>query len=354
MNAHSFQMKIVPTLLITLAASSIILGGCRRSGESAATPEIAVQVITAEIKEIPDIVVASGAAEAVTKADIAFLVAGRILAVEVEDGDEVKKDQVLARIDPSDYQQALAIAEAKLTEVRARHERLSKLHELGSLTATDFDKITAGLQEATSATELARRQLVYTELRAPFDGIVVKHSIAAGVVTAPGIPVFTVLAPTPVRASVSVAEVDDRRIQVGQAVEVQVPATGNQVYTGKVEALLPQADALSRAFTLKIKFENADVPLRPGNIVVAHIKTGKTLNAITIPPQVIQKFADGSLYVWLVDPVRKTAVRQVIETGLLQTTEVKVSSGLKAGDLIILQVPYTLFEGTPLKVVSKP
>lgn len=343
-------MKTIPALLIILSVSLVALSGCRRGDDSAAPAEMAVQVITATSKTLPDEIIASGAIDAVDKADVGFLVAGRVISVDAEDGAEVKKDEVLARLDPSDYQQGLAIAEAKLAEVRARYERLSKMHDLGSLTATDFDKIEAGLHEAESSAELARHQLAYTELHAPFDGLVVKHGVAAGLVVGPGTPVFTVLSPAPVWANVGVAEAVARHVQPGQSVDVFLPATGKQTHTGKVEAILPQADPLSRSFTVKIKLENADQALRPGNVVISHIQTGQTHTALTVPPQVVQKFADGSLFVWVVDPVRHTAVQQVIEAGSLQTFEVEVTSGLKAGDLIVLNVPHTLFEGTPLKV----
>jgi RND family efflux transporter MFP subunit len=197
-------------------------------------------------------------------------------------------------------------------------------------------------------------QLAYTELHAPFDGLVVKHGIAAGVVVGPGTPVFTVICPAPVWANVSVAEADARHVQSGQNAEVFLPATGKQTHSGKVDAILPQADVLSRSFTVKIQLGNSDHGLRPGNVVIAHISTGQARSVLTLPPQVVQKFADGSLYVWLVDPVRRTAVRQVIEAGSLDASEVEIASGLKEGDQVISNVPHTLFEGTPLKVTTAP
>jgi RND family efflux transporter MFP subunit len=346
-------MKTFFTLATVLAASLLACSGCRRANEAAAT-ETAVQTITVASKTLPDEIIASGAIDAVDKAEVGFLVAGRVISVDVDDGAEVKKDQVLARLDPADYQQGLAIAEAKLAEVKARYERLFKLHELGSLTDTDFDKIEAGLHEATSSAELARRQLAYTELHAPFDGLVVKHGIAAGLVVGPGTPVFTVLSPASVWANVSVAEADARRVQPGQSAEVFLPASGKQSYLGKIDAMLPQADPLSRSFTVKILLDNNGHGLRPGNVVLAHISTGQTRTVLTLPPQVVQKFADGSLYVWIVDPVRHTAARQVIEAGSLDASEVEIASGLKAGDQVIRNVPHTLFEGTSLKVSNQP
>lgn len=344
-------MRSTLCLAVVLAAITPLVGACRRPDTGASYSPVEVPVVVVSIHSIPEIIITSGAIDAVNKADIAFLVAGRVASVEVEDGEQVAKGQLLASLDPSDYRQTLAIAEAKLGEVSSRYARLSRLHELGSLTDSDFDKANAALKEAESSAELARRQLDYTELRAPFDGIVVRHGIAAGVVAVPAVPVFTVLAPAPVWANVGIAEADARRVRPGQAAQVYLPAAGNWSLEGHVEAVLPQADPLSRSFTAKIRLENADGLLRPGNVIIAHIMTSASHSAITIPPGAVQKNPDGSLFVWIVDPVRHTAVRQIIEVGALRTTEVEISNGLRPGDQVVTVIPLTLFEGTPLRVI---
>jgi len=228
------------------------------------------------------------------------------------------------------------------------------LHEVGSLTDTDFDKIDAALKETESATELARRQLGYTELRAPFDGWIVKHGIAAGVVAAPAVPVFTVFSPGAMWANLGVSEADVAKVRIGETVEVRVPATRAGAEHGTVEAILPNAEMLSRAFTVKVRLENARGDLRHGNVVVGHILTGETRRAITVPPQVVQKNPDGSLFVWLIDAARHTAVRQLVEVGALRASEIEIASGLRDGDQVILNVPHTLFEGARLTVANTP
>lgn len=344
-------MRSAPRLAVVIAAVAPLVDACRRLDTDASYAPVDVPVVVVSIHSIPETIIASGAIDAVSKADIAFLVAGRVASVEVEDGAQVAKGQLLARLDPSDYRQTLAIAEAKLGEASSRHARLSRMHELGSLTDSDFDKANAALKEAESSAELARRQLDYTELRAPFDGVVVSHGVAAGVVAIPAAPVFTVLAPAPVWANVGIAEADARRVRPGQVAKVYLPAAGDGSREGHVDAVLPQADPLSRSFTAKIRLENADGLLRPGNVIIAHILTGSRRGAITVPPQAVQRNPDGSLFVWVVDPVRHAAVRQIVEAGALRTTEVEVAGGLKPGDKVVTVVPLTLFEGTPLRAI---
>ena len=338
----------------TVCFVAVLFGGCHRDRGGSAEEPRRIQVHVAHSHDVAEQVIASGAIEAIEKADLAFQVPGRVISVDVDEGILVKQGQVLARLDPADYEKNLAIVEAQLHEVKARHARLSRLHESGSLTETDFDKIDAALQQTESAAELARHQLGYTELRAPFAGWIVKHGIAVGVVAAPAVPVFTLFSPGVVWANLGVSEGDIAKVHIGQTVEVRVPATRASPQRGTVEAILPNAEMFSRAFTVKVRLENAQGDLRHGNVVVGHILTGETRRAITVPPQVVQKNPDGSLFVWLIDSARHTAVRQLVEVGALRVSEVEIASGLNDGDQIVLNVPHTLFEGTRLTVAHTP
>ena len=339
---------VVAALVLSLAA------GCRRTGGEAPAPALPVQVIRAAATVLPEEITAAGAIEAVDKAEVAFFVAGRVAELTVEDGAEVRKDDVLARLDPGDYRQALDAAEARLAEVSARHARLARLHELGSLTDSDFDKIDSALREVQAGAEVARRRLADTELRAPFAGRAVRRNLAVGTVVGPAVPVFTVLATSPVWASVGANEAEARRVQAGQAARVFLPATGDHAYTGKVETVLPQADPLSRSFTVKIRLANADGVLHHGNVVTARIATGAQRTAVLVPPAAVCRFPDGALFVWTVDPQRSAAVRRIVTTDGLQPTAVEITSGLKGGEQVVLNAATTLYEGQLLQVTAAP
>jgi len=340
--------------ILAAAGVLLVLAGCRRGETAAATPALVVPVLRVVPQELPDEIVAAGTIEAVDKVDLAFFVAGRVAEIAFEDGVDVRKDQVLARLDPGDFREALNAAEARCGEVRARHARLSRLRELGSLTASDFDKIESALHEAEAGLELARRRLADTELRAPFAGRAVRHGLAQGLVVAPGVPVITVLAPAPVWASVSVSETEARRVQPGQVAQVFLAANSDRLMTGNVETVWPLADPLSRSFAVKIRLANADLALRPGNVVTARIATGVKRPAVLVPPAVVRRLPDGALFVWTVDPQRSVAMRRIVSVGRLQTAEVEVVAGLRAGEQVVLDPPATLYEGQPLQVTAAP
>jgi len=336
------------------AVALLALAGCRRSESAAAAPALVVNVARVVTRELPDEVVAAGAIEAVDKVDAAFFVSGRVAEIAFEDGADVQKDQVLARLDPGDFREALNAAEARCGEIRARHARLAKLRDLGSLTASDFDKIDGALHEAEAGLELARRRLADTELRAPFAGRAVRRGLAQGLVVAPGVPVITVLAPAPVWASVGVSETEARRVQPGQAAQVFLASNGDHGLAGAVETVWPLADPLSRSFTVKIRLANTDLALRPGNVVTARIATGAKRPAVLVPPAVVRRLPDGALFVWTVDPQRGVAVRRIVTVGRLQTAEVEIVSGLRAGESIVLNAAPTLYEGQPLQAGATP
>lgn len=345
------RVSRVPSLAVAAALALLPLSACRRDSPPAA-PAPAVQTVKVAARTIPDEVIASGIIEAVQKSQLGFLMPGRILAVEVEEGTAVAEGQLLARLEDSDYRDQLAASEARLAEVKARFERVQRLHELGSATQTDFEKLQSGLTEAQAAVDVARRRVEYTRLTAPFAGRVVRHGPAAGTVVAAGSPVLSVLAPAPVWATVGVPEAEARQVSVGRAARIALPALGDTVVSGTVEAVLPQADPLSRSYTVKVRLENADGSLPLGAIVTARIPTGRDRSGFVVPPQSIHRFPDGALFVWVVDPQRSTVSRRIVGVGRPEGAEIEIVTGLSEGDQVVLSTPRAFYDGLAVKVAA--
>jgi len=329
----------------------ICSAGCRRPDGPQTQPPV-VSVIRLENQDHRGEISASGLIEAVDKAEVAFMVSGRVSRIAVEDGESVTAGQLLAQLDEADYADALAAAEARLAEVGARHERLARLHGMGSLTATDFDKINAALTEAQAGVDLARRRVGYTRLTAPFSGRVVKRGVAIGTVVGPGVPVFSVQAPSPVWAVLSVPEVDAPHIRAGQPARISLAAAEGVAEAGTVEAVLPQAEPLSRSFSVKVRLANPEGRFRAGNVVTARIAAGPDRQVLSLPPEVIQRYPDGGLYVWTVDSGSRTVVRRIVGVGRVRDQEVEIVAGLEPGALVVRGGTIPLYDGMAVNLAT--
>ncbi len=335
--------SVTSRLLIGLVAASAFIG-CRPKPAPSTTPPTA-RIQTIQSREIDGVVIASGAIEAVNKSALGFLVAGRIATLEAGDGQQVAEGQVLARLDDSDLRKQLAIAEARESEIRSRFERLERLHTLGSLTTTDFEKIRAARDEAVSSLALAQRQFDYATLRAPFAGRLIRHQVAAGTVVGPGTPVFTVIAESPVWAVVNLAEVDVPHVRIGAAAEVSLPSLGGHRARGVVESISPQAEPLTRSFAARIRFDNTDGRFRDGNVVTATLTTGGRRAVISLAPTVLHRDPDGTLYVWTLAADRPVVSRRIVSTGAPLESEIEITAGLSPGDRVVTHSSSPLYEG---------
>jgi RND family efflux transporter MFP subunit len=347
-----FFQRVTGCYAAALLLLATLLGACAKH-PPAVEPTPAVAVLEIKPQEVSDDISAAGTIEAVNKTQLGFMVAGRVRRIEVEDGATVVAGQLIAELDGTDYRQQLAIAEAKLTETRAHETRLRQMHDLGSLTATDLDKITAAVAEVEATTELARRHVGYTKLHAPFAGRITRHAVSEGTVVAPGTPVCTLIALAPVWATLSVPEGDATRIAPGQAARVRLASMENVDVSASVESVLPQADPVTRTFAVKLRLENADLAFRPGNVVTAWISPGPTHSVITIPPSAVQHFPDGALFVWIVDPTQHTVTRRIVSIGRTRGTEVEVTAGLVSGERIVTAIAAPLFDGMKVSVSAR-
>lgn len=237
---------------------------------------------------------------------------GQLLEVKVRDGDRVRKNQLLARIDPREYEIALeegryrhlaalsqmaAEADTFHTNVEAmrsftdERDGLAAARDRGELSLEEYQvrllelemralqggafreavfQQRTGLAEARLAEERARLNLEYTEIRAPFDGVIQGLTMVTGEIVGVGAPVCTVFNNDRLEAAVNVLEADLGRLDVGRPVLLAVPATGDTL-RATVDVISPNLDDTSRTCGILIRFGNPDGRLRPGMFVRAQI-----------------------------------------------------------------------------------
>ena len=246
---------------------------------------------------------ATGALSAVTTVQVGTQVSGQVSQIYVDFNDRVKKGQLLARIDPTLQQQAvldaqagLVRAQADLERSRAEYERNKTLFDQKVLTATEFNTAQynytvaqASVKSAQVALDRARKNLSYTEIYAPIDGVVVERNVDVGQTVAASLsaPQLFLIANdlSQMQILASVDESDIGLIHEGQEVRFTVQAYPNQTFTGNVRQVRLQSATTENVvnYTVVVSVANPKGTLLPGMTATVEFLTGSAKDALVVP-----------------------------------------------------------------------
>src|SRR5512143_1543090 len=377
-------------LFILMLPVALELTGCPAGNKTEKLRE-PIPVKVGKVKQVHDheIITASGT---VTSPDapssLAFLVSGKVVKVGPREGDYVRKGQVLAVIDPTDYSLSLqaaaaqaALAQAALLKVekparpeqleQARisyeraadeYQRMKMLYDSKSLAPNDFLKYKASYESAKQQYEMAkfggqkedkeqaraeydqaaareriaRKQLADSTLRAPFDGYISKREIEPGEMASPGHPVFEMVKLDPVEISVGIPETDVDRVRAGQKVEIEIPALPRKTFEGAVRVINVSADPASRTYLTKIVVPNPQHQLLIGMVAEARIFGDRMVDIRTLPAEAVVRDPQGAPAVFVYYPDQKRVYAKRVTLGSLHDKEIEIKSGLTGDELVVL------------------
>ena len=211
----------------------------------------------------------------------------------------------------------------------------------------------ASIQASEAAMKLAGRQLRDTEIRAPFDGYVERRLVNLGELVKMQMPVMAIVRLDPLKVTAEIPEKMAPWITDGRPVELHVDAYPDRTFTGKVTRISPAVNTATRAFPFEALVPNADAVLKPGTFARVHIESGKVDDVLTLPYAALQ-------YRYGVEPRvrrrrRRLAVRE-LQVGERLGDRIEVTSGVKAGDRVVVTDVDTLADGALVAVdqVGRP
>ncbi len=398
---HVWCLLIVSALFVTACKSDYPASGQARTGEGGKQRE-ARQVQTARVEEMPmgKSVVANGTLAAYDQATVGTKVPGRLQTITVDLGSPVKRGQLIARVEPTDYQLRVQQAEAALAQARARvglsadgasdrvdpeqtstvrqaravmdearlsRERASVLVTQGVIARAEFDSVDAAYKVAAgryqdaieeirnrqavvsqrrSEVALARQQLADTSIYASFDGIVQEKRASVGEFLASGAPIVLVVKMNPLRFRAEVQERDAANVRAGQNIRVSVEGSA-QNYSGQVTRLSPTIIEQNRILVVEADISN-DGALRPGSFARAEIFVDTTSMGVTVPTNAVVTFA-GIEKVIVVENGK--AVEKTITTGRRAADWTEIIAGVKVGEQVVVN-PGNLQSGQPVTVAQ--
>ncbi|WP_207913395.1 efflux RND transporter periplasmic adaptor subunit [Sphingomonas sp. BK235] len=350
-------------------------GGAEQQGQ-AAPPQVGV--VTVQPESVTLTTVLPGRTSAYETSEVRPQVNGLVTARLFTEGDQVKKGQALYRVDPQPYQAQVANARAALARARAAiassaalQRRYGELVKINAIARQDFENAVTSAEQARAdvaaqqaALRTAQIDLARTTIRAPISGRIGRSIVTTGALVSSGqtnaLTTIQRLDPIYVDVSQSSADLLRLRQQIaagdlsrgGRAARVQLRLEDGSVYPieGKLQFADVSVDPNTGTQTIRALFPNPRGLLLPGMYVRAELVEGTQANALLVPQRAVTRDEKGNPSVLVVgsdgklQPRALTAPRTIGENWL-------VTSGLKAGDKVVVEGAMMLRPGMPVKAV---
>jgi membrane fusion protein, multidrug efflux system len=351
--------------LVLAGTTAVLLMACERDVETVVQEARPVRTITVDKRDGGAPVVLTGRIEAEDEAALGFRISGRVIENKMKLGARVRPGQIVARLEPHNELNALRTAQASLAAakaqlVRARNDfaRQETLVKQGYSTRVRFDQAKQELQAAQSQVETAEAQLKvaqdvvsYTELKADGPGVLTEIGPRAGEVVQAG-QMIVRLARDGGRDAVFDAPARLlRSAQKDGEITVSLADDASVRTTGRVRAVAPQADPVTRTFTIKVALKSPPDAMRLGATVNGHVHL-KADAAIEIPATALVK-ADREPAVWIVDASSLTVSMRPVGIVRYDPEKVLISRGLDAGEIVVTAGVHALHPGQKIRLLER-
>ena len=359
--ANQFRSAALAALILALAACGQRADEREAADAKPASQALPVSLVEAQSREIERTVLASGPIEAWEEMQLGVELNGlRVTALNVDVGQEVRKDEVLLELDHRTLdaelrqaQAALAEAEAGVDLAKVNLARGEALLSRKLVSNADWDQLRSAVvqSQARAATAGAQRDAAqlrrdFATLRAPDDGVVSKRMVQPGQVVASGSELLRLVRQGRLEWRAELSEADLARVVPGA--RAMLPVAGGTPVEGTVRAVTPGLDPTTRTGMAKIDLPDPG-PLRQGAFVDGRIVTGKS-QALMVPAMsIVQR--DGYPYVFAVD-AKGTVARVRVRTGAQDGDWIEVLEGIEAGKRVVAQGAGFLSDGDRVRVVQ--
>jgi membrane fusion protein (multidrug efflux system) len=350
-------MKTKLTLVATLGALFLLVGcsqsdaqptGSKPADKNTPDSTIPVEVVQPTRGEMLANYTGTATLEAEADAEVVARVGGEVEKILVEEGMAVRAGQVLAVLDGRQLRLQTAQARAQLAKLERDYKRQIELNQKGLIAANAFEGTKYDLDNLRANYDLAALQLSYTEIRAPFAGVVALRHIKVGQNLQPGVATFRVTNISPLKANVFVPERELRRLKPGQSAAVQVDALPGRNFPARVTLVAPTIDAQTATFKVTLQVADSAAELKPGMFARVAIVFERKLDALAVPRAALLD-ADGESRLFVVE--NGVAKQRVVHTGLSESGRVEILSGIAAKDQVVIVGQNGLKDGNPVRIV---
>jgi RND family efflux transporter MFP subunit len=327
---------------------ALVAAGCGKheEDEALAAKAPAVPVVVAEVAVLPlwDEEEVVGNVEAAQRAVLSAKVTGVIDSLKVAPGARVVRGEVLATIDAREIRARLDSAVAAQDQAKKDFARIERLLQSGSSTRQEFEAAMTRLRTADAGLVEARTMLQYTEIAAPFDGVVTRKLVEVGDLATPGKALLEMENSSLLRFECQIPEALVDRVQIGEELAVAIDAAGAAL-TGKVSEIAPSASAGSRTFLVKLDLPPAE-KLRAGQFGRVSVPVRERPAVLVADGAVVRRGQIESVFV-----IEEGVARlRLVKTGRRHNGQVEIISGLSGGEKVASRDAHLLNDGAAVEV----
>ena len=312
------------------------------AGQDAQKAAPVVSVITAQAEDVDVTNTFTSNIEPYATNNIVSQTAGRIVSINAEVGQKVRKGQLLAKMDD------VNLAKTRMQYVNDSTElaRLTQLYEIGAIAQSDYDMAKLAL----NVTQKTYQNLAEnTYLRSPINGVVTARNYDKGDMYSMAQPIFVVEQIQPVKMLVNVSESLFTQVHEGMEFDIIVDAYPDEVFKGKVNLLYPTVSATTHTFPVEVICQNADQRLRPGMFARVTANFGTNHHVVVPDIAVVKQQGSGEHLVYVLLP-DNTVKYTLVELGRRLGNRYEIVNGINEGDRIVTEGQVRLKDGVSVTV----
>ncbi len=327
-------------------AAAVTPPAARGGGNGAPLP-----VYTHEVQPrlLQERISATGTLTADEAVDLVSELSGKVVAIQFEEGTQVRKGDVLFKIDDTGLRAQLLQVESRVKLARAQSERQKQLGVGVGTTQEAFEIALSETRVLEAEAEVVRTQLAKSEIRAPFDGRIGLRYVSEGAFVTPTTRIAALQKFDPIKVEFSVAERHQDRLQRDARVSIAVAGLSGP-FVGEIYAREPSIDLETRMLRLRARAPNPEGRALPGGFATVEVPLQEIPDAITVPADALIAGLNQQ-QVYVVEGGR--AQPRTVELGLRLAREVQIVSGLKAGDIVITSGQLQLRPNMPVQPVAR-
>jgi len=348
MNARNWRLQTLVPLAFALAVA-----GCQKQAEAPQAPSsrpVKTMVVGGDVaggmRKFPARI------EAAQRADLGFRVPGTVQEINVKEGDLVSKGQVLARLDPTDYQIVVDDRQASFDSAQRNYQRAQQLIVDGNISKMDYDRVEATYKSAEAALATAKQNLDYTQLKAPFPGRIARRHVENFEVVLAKQKIFTLNQVDLLEVKIDLPEsvlrslrMDRENAPEGERVRdlVQAQASFEGVpdrsFDLEFKEIATRADPRTQTFEVTFTMPAPEgVVILPGMTATVTVNLGQVADlkqVAWLPVDAVVADAGLGPQVWVLDPQSMTVSPRKVTTGAMDGDRIQVTSGLSPGEEVV-------------------